>query len=220
MKTTLTNEELAEKCETLISALCKNPGAWTMRVPVDVNNDSDVILSELVNRFKGVSAYLVPLATAAQNFVNRVENGKAKSVKSYNEFKTALANLEINSPTNKFYQLFLDVFTESNRAKAKFGEQLDIPSVVESPIPYTALHEFYGLRSEELAKYLTNRAMSENSLTWGHVAVEELAEVIGCKDEATRRVELIQLMSVCARWIAAIDWQTEYNKETKKQIGE
>lgn len=52
-KCTLSDKELSEKCRTLISALCQTGGkAWSMRVPVDFNNDSDMLLSELVRRFE------------------------------------------------------------------------------------------------------------------------------------------------------------------------
>ncbi len=57
MKTscTLSNEELLERCRNEISKLCKSGGkAWSMRVPVDFNNDSDMLFSELIKRFKSL----------------------------------------------------------------------------------------------------------------------------------------------------------------------
>ncbi len=47
------NEELAEKCEEWIDKLCKSGGnAWTLRVPVDIDRDPDMLFSELIRRFR------------------------------------------------------------------------------------------------------------------------------------------------------------------------
>ena len=52
-KCSLTNKELAESCDKLISDLCKNGAkSFVMTVPPNFNQDSDMILSELVRRFK------------------------------------------------------------------------------------------------------------------------------------------------------------------------
>lgn len=197
MKTTLTNEELVKKCEALISALCKNPSAWTMRVPVDVNNDSDVILQELVNRFKNINENLDPLVNATLDFITKVEDGRAKSVETYAALKRGMETFQYDSEARAFWDIVKAVIKESDRAKAKFGEQLDIPS--------TGPADAYTLIDENAMKSIVDKAMKEGVLSWSMVAAEELAEVIGCKDEETRRVELIQLMSVCQRWIATID---------------
>lgn len=108
---------------------------------------------------------------------------------------------------NKSYgdQILFDaVAKESQRALEKFGGQLEVPSL--DPKFFNLSVTMYGIREEEDAKLVTDRAMKDGRLTWAHVAVKELAEVIGCKDDATRRVELIQLMSVCQRWIQKIDY--------------
>ena len=53
----LSDEELIDKATKLISKLCETGGrAWGMRVPVDFENDSDIILSEVVQRFKDLTA--------------------------------------------------------------------------------------------------------------------------------------------------------------------
>lgn len=52
-KCTLTDLELIRKCEESISKMCKTGGkSFTMSVPVNFNSDTDMILSELVRRFK------------------------------------------------------------------------------------------------------------------------------------------------------------------------
>jgi hypothetical protein len=48
----MTDEELVEKCTNLVSDLCRSGGSkFTMRVPLDIN-DSDMLLSELIRRYK------------------------------------------------------------------------------------------------------------------------------------------------------------------------
>ena len=50
---TLTDAELIEKCNEWISKLCKSGGKdWCLKVPVDFNNDPDMLFLELSNRFK------------------------------------------------------------------------------------------------------------------------------------------------------------------------
>ena len=53
MKTELNDKELIEICREWISKMCKTGGnAFTMSVPVRLNYDTDVVLSELINRFE------------------------------------------------------------------------------------------------------------------------------------------------------------------------
>lgn len=50
---TLSDEDLILKCEEWISKLCKSGGrAWCLRIPVDFNEDPDMIFSEIIKRFK------------------------------------------------------------------------------------------------------------------------------------------------------------------------
>lgn len=118
----------------------------------------------------------------------------------------------LNELLRRFWISLNDDFSkaqeEMNRAEAKFGKQLDIPSIPAVQNPFVWL----GIVSEEEAKKQTNEAMQFNKLTWANVALEELCEVIGCNDDQSRRVELIQLMAVCARWIKAIDHQANKYK--------
>jgi len=52
-KCTLSNEELIEKCNDWVSSLARTGGqSWTLRVPVDFNNDPDMLFVELSKRFK------------------------------------------------------------------------------------------------------------------------------------------------------------------------
>ena len=50
---TLTNEELIAKSNEWVSKLAKSGGqAWTLRVPVDFNNDPDMLFCEMGKRLK------------------------------------------------------------------------------------------------------------------------------------------------------------------------
>lgn len=65
--------------------------------------------------------------------------------------------------------------------------------------------EEYEIPTESRAKFLCEMANSRNELTWSHIAVEELSEVISAPDDATRRGELVQLAAVVLNWIDSID---------------
>jgi hypothetical protein len=52
----LSDEQLIEKCEKWIDSLCKTGGkSWTLRVPVDFNNDPDMLFTELIERFRMIA---------------------------------------------------------------------------------------------------------------------------------------------------------------------
>lgn len=56
-KCTLTDLELIDKVDEWVSKLAKSGGqAWTLRVPVDFNNDPDMLIAELIKRFQSLSA--------------------------------------------------------------------------------------------------------------------------------------------------------------------
>ena len=55
-KCTLSDEELLEKCEEWVSKLAHSGGhAWILSVPVNFNNDPDMLFSELGRRFRILS---------------------------------------------------------------------------------------------------------------------------------------------------------------------
>lgn len=65
--------------------------------------------------------------------------------------------------------------------------------------------EHYEMPTEERAKFLCDTATKKGELTWAHIAVEELAEVICEFDEDKMRVEIIQLIAVLVSWVKCID---------------
>jgi len=53
---TLTNEELIERAEKWVHKLAQSGGKdWCLRVPVDFNNDPDMLFIELCNRLKALT---------------------------------------------------------------------------------------------------------------------------------------------------------------------
>ena len=52
-KVTLSDTELVNKCRDWITKLCRTGGkAWCLRVPVDLENDPDVLFEELIKRYE------------------------------------------------------------------------------------------------------------------------------------------------------------------------
>lgn len=52
-KCSLSDMELVEKAKAWISSLCETGGdSWRLKVPVDFDNDPDMIFSELCHRFQ------------------------------------------------------------------------------------------------------------------------------------------------------------------------
>lgn len=71
LKCTLTDNELVDKSKELVSKLCETGGhSWCLRVPVDLNNDPDIIFTELGNRVLSLRAQL----SEAQEEIERLKN--------------------------------------------------------------------------------------------------------------------------------------------------
>jgi hypothetical protein len=65
--------------------------------------------------------------------------------------------------------------------------------------------EEYEIPTETRARLMCELASQRNQVTWSHIAVEELAEVISCRNDTERREELVQLAAVIYSWIDKID---------------
>jgi len=109
---------------------------------------------------------------------------------------------------DEIFTISNEVRKETKRADRKHGSGLKLPS---TDIDYSKnrsdyLLEYYEIPSVKRAQFLCDNAQSKGICTWAHIAVEELSEVIECgNNEEAARAELIQLVSVCMRWIRAID---------------
>lgn len=63
----------------------------------------------------------------------------------------------------------------------------------------------YEIPTENRAKLLCDSAFKRGQVTYAHIAIEEMSEVVSAFDIHKRRVELIQLAAVCVSWIEKID---------------
>jgi hypothetical protein len=109
--------------------------------------------------------------------------------------------------------LFAEIAAERKRQNKKWGEQdyLSFDPVLmdrEGGCSVERLAEYYGIPGPERARYMTATAADHKELTWMHVLVEEVAELIEEKDNTAKlRAELIQCAAVCAAWIECLDRQ-------------
>lgn len=101
------------------------------------------------------------------------------------------------------------VIREREAQDLKWGEQnhasVDMRLALRSN-PAARLALEYEIPTEERAKFNEQTAAKRGETTWAHIAIEELAEAVGCgHDDGKRRVELIQLAAVVFAWIDCID---------------
>lgn len=60
-KCDLSNEELTTMCRQWVSKLCETGGkAWTLEIPVNYNKDPDLLICELIDRFKKNQSIISP----------------------------------------------------------------------------------------------------------------------------------------------------------------
>lgn len=99
--------------------------------------------------------------------------------------------------------LLAEIWLERERQDAKWGEQNHL-SVRGSEQDRAHLGSL--IASERLARGACEQAAREGRLTWLHIAIEELAEVLEAgPDGDARREELVQLAAVIVAWIECLD---------------
>lgn len=60
-KCDLSNEELTTMCRQWVSKLCETGGkAWTLEIPANYNKDPDLLICELIDRFKKNQSIISP----------------------------------------------------------------------------------------------------------------------------------------------------------------
>ena len=103
-----------------------------------------------------------------------------------------------------------EIRTERQRQDAKWGIQNK--PCLDPVLPYREggctpqrMCEEYEIPTEERAKYMCDTAANNKTLTYAHIAIEELSEVVSTFDVIERRKELIQLAAVCVAWLEKID---------------
>lgn len=107
-----------------------------------------------------------------------------------------------------FERIAREVSVERTRQDLKFGTNRHLPVVsVHSLDPgwFETPADFYGLPSSKKARRLCDQETETGDLSWGHVLVEELAEVLDAKTDEERREELVQLAAVCFAAIENLD---------------
>ena len=53
------DDELIAKAREMVNELCQTGGrSWTMRVPVDLERDHDMVFTRLINRFEALAKAL------------------------------------------------------------------------------------------------------------------------------------------------------------------
>ena len=78
----LTNEELIRKVRMWVDELCRTGGkGWSLQVPVNMERDPDILISELCNRFDGVLApyNLEPVPVGEQELRDAQPGGSTPS---------------------------------------------------------------------------------------------------------------------------------------------
>ena len=101
--------------------------------------------------------------------------------------------------------LFDKVNKELKNQLEKWGEQ-NHPSVDVRLLKRSVerMTEEYEIASENRAKQLTSIAEKRGSLTWAHIAVEELSESISARLPEDRSQEIVQLIAVLCNWYESI----------------
>ncbi|TKJ25251.1 hypothetical protein [Blastococcus sp. CCUG 61487] len=116
-------------------------------------------------------------------------------------------------PREGLRAVLLEVADERARQDAKWGRQAH-PDV---DVMISRLHgagaarraaAFYGVPTAAAAQADTDAAARSGQLSWTHIAVEELAELVEAAavgDAAAMRTEAIQLAAVLVQWVQAMD---------------
>lgn len=71
----------------------------------------------------------------------------------------------------------------------------------------------------DVARRLCKDAANGGTLTWRHILQEEFCEALAESDPDRLRAELIQIASVCAAWVTAIDLRPGIPESYPCQIG-
>ncbi len=75
----------------------------------------------------------------------------------------------------------------------------------------------YRVPSPFDAKELCDTAAQNGSLTWMHILVEEVAELLEAPDRASLREELIQTAAVAVAWVECLDRQSGREEEGESE---
>jgi len=121
--------------------------------------------------------------------------------------------------TMGMHDILVEAMYEVERQDKKWGEQnhpclnnqvmkAAKEAVDSGNIPaldLSTMSRYYAMPSEKTAQNNCDFAAKIGQVTFAHIAIEELAEVLEAWDENDRREELIQLLAVLIQWVAKID---------------
>lgn len=102
------------------------------------------------------------------------------------------------------------VLAERHRQYARWGDQAHPPA---DPVllhreggchPWLLAQE-HEIPTEARAKFLCQTAVDRGKVSWMHILVEELAEVLGATIPTAVRTELIQLAACCVAYVEDLD---------------
>ncbi len=105
-------------------------------------------------------------------------------------------------------EIFDEVVAERDRQDILWGEQ-NHPSLPENPCTVanctSCISASMGMPTEREIKKTLEHLASKGGMTWAHIALEELVEVVSAKTAVERRKELVQLTAVLFAWIECLD---------------
>lgn len=112
--------------------------------------------------------------------------------------------LRASAPPVEARNVYTEIVFERARQDAKWGEQ-NHPSVVDAALSADERCGYYEIPTEARAKLNCDTEHQIGNGTYASIAVEELSEAVSARDDAERRVELIQLAAVVVGWIGSVD---------------
>ena len=111
-KCKLSNKDLIKKSNDWVLKLCENHNNWILRVPVDLNNDPDMIFSEIADSFENILDKTKEIILSAAIDYNGTIISGFRHSDCYKVLKNLIGNLEDSNLPQREHQGFL---TSKNR---------------------------------------------------------------------------------------------------------
>lgn len=102
--------------------------------------------------------------------------------------------------------IYSEIISERIKQDEKWGEQNHpIVNSLKTYDNHLPILEEYDICNEERAKFLCNWNAQMKTLTWGHILIEEVSEVLHAPNKELMRGELIQCAAVIVAMIESLD---------------
>lgn len=115
-----------------------------------------------------------------------------------------------------------DIEVEKRRQIKLINESMNYPSIdLEfSRFNYSAdkICKEYEVPSENRATMLRSVAFTRGRLSFAHLAVKELSDIISASNDVDRREEIVQLAAVCVQWIESLDRNAERLRQERAKL--